>query len=137
MRRHLFARRIGRVSSRSDEPDSTLAPATLGDVLYGEPQPLVPEASWAELVQRVAERDAMALHALHERSHDVVFTLILRLTDDPALAQDLAQAVFIGIWREAHQYNAERDTVLGWIMKRARTTAMQRVRDASPDARPS
>jgi RNA polymerase sigma-70 factor (ECF subfamily) len=121
-----------------DNPDSALAPATLGDVLYGEHDgPLVPEASWAELMQRVAARDPMALCALHERTHEVVYTLIVRMTANPALAQELSLSVFIDIWREAHHYNAERDTVLGWIMKRARATALQRMRSAPTDARPS
>lgn len=129
------------VPDTHDDPDSALAPATLGDVLYGEcAGPLVTEASWAELVQRVVERDLSALHAmheLHERAHGVVYTLLLRLTGRAELAEELAEDVFIGIWREAHSYDAERDTVLGWIMKRARATALQRMRSASTDARPS
>ena len=55
-------------------------PAILGDVLYAKSKAPVLEQEWATLVQSVAAGDQLALHALYERAHRPVFTLILRIT---------------------------------------------------------
>jgi RNA polymerase sigma-70 factor, ECF subfamily len=61
--------------------DTQQAPATtLGDVLYAKSKVLVPEQEWTILVQSVAAGDQLALHALYERAHRIVFTLIMRIT---------------------------------------------------------
>jgi RNA polymerase sigma-70 factor, ECF subfamily len=54
--------------------------ATLGDVLYAKSKAPVPEQEWATLVQSIAAGDQLALHALYERAHRIVFTLIMRIT---------------------------------------------------------
>ncbi|HXJ47806.1 MAG TPA: hypothetical protein VNF91_01440, partial [Candidatus Acidoferrum sp.] len=57
------------------------APKTLGDVLYsGTSSDPVSEQEWFELVRAIAAGDQVALHALYERSHRLVFTLLMRLT---------------------------------------------------------
>jgi hypothetical protein len=58
------------------KPSST----TLGDVLYAKSKPPVAEQDWAALVQAIAGGDQLALHALYERAHRVVFTLMVRST---------------------------------------------------------
>lgn len=55
------------------------SPATLGDVLYAKSKAPVPEQDWAALVQSVAAGDHLALHALYERAHRMVFTLVIRI----------------------------------------------------------
>jgi len=56
------------------------APATLGGVLYAKSKASVPEQDWATLVQSIAAGDQLALHALYEMAHRIVFTLIMRIT---------------------------------------------------------
>jgi hypothetical protein len=63
------------------EPERERSPGTLGEVLYANPSgALVSEAEWLALVQSVAAGDQRALHALYERAHRVVFTLVMRIT---------------------------------------------------------
>jgi hypothetical protein len=52
-------------------------PATLGDVLYAKSNAPGSEQDWAALVQSVAAGDQLALHALYDRAHRIVFTLII------------------------------------------------------------
>lgn len=104
------------------------APATLGDVLYARPGPLVSEQDWAALVQSIAAGDQLALHALYERAHRVVFTLIVRITANPETAEELTIDVFHDVWRRASHYDAANGTVLGWIMNQARSRAIDRLR---------
>jgi RNA polymerase sigma-70 factor, ECF subfamily len=102
---------------------------TLGDVLYPDRgKPRVSEREWAELVQAVAAGDQLALHALYERSHRPVFTLIMRLTSNRETAEEVTLDVFHDVWRRASTYDGANGTVLGWIMNEARSRALDRLR---------
>lgn len=103
-------------------------PATLGDVLYASAKPPVPEQEWAALVQSIAAGDQLALHALYERAHRIVFTLVMRITANRETAEELTIDVFHDIWRRASGYDAASGTVLGWIMNQARSRAIDRLR---------
>ena len=108
--------------------DKGSQPATLGDVLYAKSRPAISEQDWATLVQSVAAGDQMALHALYERAHRLVFTLALRITANRETAEELTIDVFHDVWRRASSYDAANGTVLGWIMNQARSRAIDRVR---------
>jgi len=103
-------------------------PATLGDVLYADSKAPVPEQEWATLVQSIATGDQLALHALYERAHRLVFTLIFRITANRETAEELTVDVFHDVWQRASRYNAANGTVLGWIMNQARSRAIDRLR---------
>jgi RNA polymerase sigma-70 factor, ECF subfamily len=102
--------------------------ATLGDVLYAKGKAPVPEQDWATLVQSIAAGDQLALHALYERAHRLVFTLIMRITSNRDMAEELTIDVFHDVWRKASRYDAANGTVLGWIMNQARSRAIDRLR---------
>jgi RNA polymerase sigma-70 factor (ECF subfamily) len=105
------------------------APATLGDVLYPDrSRSLADEADWERLVRAVAAGDQLALHALYDRSHRVVFTVTMRITRNRETAEELTVDVFHDVWRRAHGYDPANGTVLGWIMNQARSRAIDRVR---------
>jgi Sigma-70 region 2 len=99
------------------------SPATLGDVLYARSKVPVPEQDWAALVQSIAAGDQLALHALYERAHRMVFTLIMRITANRETAEELTIDVFHDVWRRAPRYDAANGTVLGWIMNQARAAS--------------
>jgi RNA polymerase sigma-70 factor (ECF subfamily) len=104
------------------------SPATLGDVLYAKAKAPVPEQDWATLVQSIAAGNQLALHALYERAHRIVFTLVLRIAANRETAEELTIDVFHDVWRRASGYDAANGTVLGWIMNQARSRAIDRVR---------
>jgi RNA polymerase sigma-70 factor (ECF subfamily) len=103
-------------------------PATLGDVLYANSRAPVPEQEWAALVQSIAAGDQLALHALYERAHRIVFTLMMRITANRETAEELTVDVFHDVWRHASRYDAANGTVLGWLMNQARSRAIDRLR---------
>ena len=101
---------------------------TLGDVLYANPsQALIAEEDWVALVRSIAARNQLALHALYERTHRIVFTLIMRLVGNRLTAEELTLDVYEGIWRCAG-YDAKAGTVVGWVMNQARSVALARLR---------
>ena len=103
-------------------------PATLGDVLYAKSEAPVPEQDWAALVQSIAAGDELALHALYERAHRIVFTLAMRITANRETAEELTIDVFHDVWRRASGYDPANGTVLGWVMNQARSRAIDRLR---------
>jgi RNA polymerase sigma-70 factor (ECF subfamily) len=111
-----------------DEPGEG-APATLGDVLYaGLSSAPVSEQDWVGLVRAIAAGDQVALHGLYERSHRLVFTLIIRITASREIAEELTLQVFHDVWRRAYRYDPRAGTVLGWLMSLARSRALARLR---------
>jgi RNA polymerase sigma-70 factor (ECF subfamily) len=115
-------RRTGR-----DQRDSETR--TLGDLLYADAtKARVSEKYWIGLVRSIAGGDQQALHALYERSHRLVFTLTMRITNDQATAEELTVDVFYDVWRRAASYDVAGGSVLGWIMNQARSRAIDRLR---------
>jgi RNA polymerase sigma-70 factor (ECF subfamily) len=104
------------------------SPATLGDVLYAKSKAPAPEQEWVTLVQSIAAGDQLALHALYERAHRPVFTVIMRIAANRETAEELTVDVFHEVWRRAARYDAANGTVLGWIMNQARSRAIDRLR---------
>jgi RNA polymerase sigma-70 factor (ECF subfamily) len=105
------------------------SPATLGDVLYADKsRPRPAEQEWVALVRSVAGGDQLALHALYERSHRIVFTLIVRITANRETAEEVTLDVFHDVWRRASGYDPANGSVLGWIMNQARSRALDRLR---------
>jgi CheY-like chemotaxis protein len=73
-----------------DQADGS--PGTLGDLLYArKATPLVSEEEWVELVESIAGGDQGALNALYERTHRLVFTLTMRITQNRETAEELRQ----------------------------------------------
>jgi RNA polymerase sigma-70 factor, ECF subfamily len=108
--------------------DTQKPPATLGDVLYAKSKAPVREQDWVTLVESVAAGDQLALHALYERAHRPVFTLIMRITANREMAEEATVDVFHDVWQRAARYDAVNGTVLGWIMNQARSRAIDRLR---------
>jgi RNA polymerase sigma-70 factor, ECF subfamily len=112
-------------TTKSDREGTT----TLGDLLYADQsRPRVPEAEWLALVEAIAAGDQQALATLYERMHRLVFTLMLRIVQNTASAEELTVDVFHDVWRKAGTYDASGGTVVGWIMNQARSRALDRLR---------
>jgi RNA polymerase sigma-70 factor, ECF subfamily len=104
-------------------------PKTLGDLLYPDNATSpVAEREWVALVHSIAAGDQRALHALYERTHRIVFTLVIRITNNRETAEELTLDVFHDVWRRAGTYGPAGGTVVGWIMNQARSRAIDRVR---------
>jgi RNA polymerase sigma-70 factor (ECF subfamily) len=102
---------------------------TLGDLLYANNGAgHVSEQEWVLLVKSVAAGDQLALHSIYERTHRIVFTLALRITGHRETAEEVTLDVFHDVWRRAAAYDPAGGSVVGWIMNRARSRAIDRVR---------
>lgn len=101
----------------------------LGDLLYADGAKIPSaEKDWVALVQRVATGDQNALHALYERTHRIAFTLIVRIVNNRATAEEVTVDLYHDVWRRASTYDAASGSVVGWIMNQARSRAIDRLR---------
>ena len=115
--------------TRSRQDPGDRARRALGDLLYADKAKTpVSEKDWVGLVQSIAAGDQRALHALYERTHRIVFTLIVRITNNRETAEELTLDVFHDVWRRASTYDAAGGSVVGWIMNQARSRAIDRLR---------
>ncbi|MDX1993952.1 MAG: sigma-70 family RNA polymerase sigma factor [bacterium] len=82
----------------------------------------------AEIMQRIAARDQVALALLYDRYGTPVYSLALRILRQPVLAEEVAQDTFMKLWAQPHQWQAEKGTLKNWLLTIARYTAIDRLR---------
>src|SRR5712664_2145383 len=116
-------------ATRRDREQPESETKTLGDLLYANKANCpVSEKDWVRLVQAITAGDQLALHSLYERTHRIVFTLIVRITNNRETAEELTIDVFYDVWRRASAYDPAGGSVVGWIINQARSRAIDRLR---------
>ena len=89
-----------------------------------QPPPGQP-ATDADLVSRVAGGDASAFGELYRRRRGDVFRFALHMTGSRAVAEDVAQDVFLAVIRSAARYEPARASVAAWLCGMARNHIRQ------------
>src|SRR5215470_2113072 len=82
----------------------------------------------ASLVSRIAAGDRDAFGRFYDAFAGAAFGLIRRIVRDRSAAEEVLQDVFWQVWREAGQYDPQRGTPGAWLLTRARTRAIDRLR---------
>jgi len=106
-------------ASTRESPQETLGCLLHADNAKGG----VAEKNWVALVRSMARGDQRALHQLYERTHRLVFTLIMRITDNRQIAEELTLDTFHDVWQRAATHDVSSEPVVAWIMNRARSRA--------------
>jgi RNA polymerase sigma-70 factor (ECF subfamily) len=89
---------------------------------------LQPDASDADLLVLVAERDREAFEALYHRYVRSMYGLALRRLRDRQRAEDAVQETFAAVWRSAASYRPERGAAAPWLYAVARNAIIDRLR---------
>jgi RNA polymerase sigma-70 factor (ECF subfamily) len=82
----------------------------------------------SRLITRIAAGDRDAFSRFYDLLAPVAFGLIRRVLRDPEAAADVLQEVFWQVWREAPQYDPGRGSPEAWLVMRAKTRAIDRLR---------
>src|SRR6185312_4871377 len=80
------------------------------------------------VVALVARSDEQALAELYHRFGRLAYGLALRTLRDDALAQDAVQEAFLGVWRAAGRFTAERAKPSTWLLTLVHRRAVDLVR---------
>ena len=83
------------------------------------------------LVQRFQKKDLIAFEKLYDLYIDNIRGVINTIVRDGALAEELAQDVFVKAWRNSGSYNPSKGRFFTWILNIARNTAIDKVRSKS------
>lgn len=84
----------------------------------------------AALMLRVKQGDTAAFESLVERYKQPVLNLLTRMLRDPVEAEDLAQNVFVQVYRSAHRYEASA-RFSTWLFTIARNLCLNELRRRS------
>jgi RNA polymerase sigma-70 factor (ECF subfamily) len=88
----------------------------------------IPTEDAALLVARIAQGDRDAFGRFYDLFAGPAFGLIRRMLRDPAASEEVLQEVFWQVWREAGGYDPRRGSPVAWLLMRARTRAIDRLR---------
>jgi RNA polymerase sigma-70 factor (ECF subfamily) len=86
-----------------------------------------PDTSEA-LLLAVARADRDAFEKFYDRLSSVVYGTIRRVLRDPAQSEEVAQEVFVEIWRRATKFDPTRGGATTWVVTMAHRRAVDRVR---------
>jgi len=90
----------------------------------------VGSAPLEHLLAAVAQGDHEAFEAVYDRSAPQVYGLVRRVLRDAAQAEEVAQEVFLEVWRSAASFDASRGGAMTWLLTIAHRRAVDRVRSA-------
>jgi RNA polymerase sigma-70 factor (ECF subfamily) len=82
----------------------------------------------ADLIERVAAGDEAAFARLYDRFSPGLYSLVLKMTGEPAEAQDVLQEAFTHIWRKASTYDRRRSAAFTWAVMLTRNKCIDRLR---------
>jgi len=80
------------------------------------------------LMRRAGRGDQQAFAELYDHLSPLVHGVVLKVVRDPSQAEEVAQEVFVEIWRLAARYDGSRGAVKSWAATVAHRRAVDRVR---------
>jgi RNA polymerase sigma-70 factor (ECF subfamily) len=80
------------------------------------------------LLRRIAGGDRDAFGLFYDAYAPLAFGLIRRIVGNAAEAEEVLQEVFLELWGAAHSFDPSRGTPEAWVVTRARSRGIDRVR---------
>src|SRR5206468_3616525 len=81
-----------------------------------------------ELVLLLQQQSRQAFNYLYRQYSAVLYGVIYKVITDEQTSQDVLQDVFIKIWNNISQYNAQKGRLYTWMLNIARNAAIDKLR---------
>lgn len=98
-------------------------------------EPELPAAELATLIMRIAGGQQAALNELYDLTVAKVFGLARLILHNTADAEEVVCDTYAQVWDSAKRFEAERGTVLGWMLTICRSRALDLLRQRRSRAR--
>lgn len=82
----------------------------------------------AHTIRQIASGDRDAFARLYDAFSTPLYTLALRILEQPEDAQDLLQEVFLKLWHDSPSYDPSRGAPIAWAITITRNKAIDRIR---------
>ena len=86
------------------------------------------KCSLVQLFAKVQDGEQAAFAELHAQTRHRLQSVVYRVLGSVDLVEDVVQDSYLQVWRQRHQFQSERGSVLGWMSAIAHRRAVDRVR---------
>ena len=86
------------------------------------------QAELYDLLGKICSRDQAALGAFYDLTVGRVFGIVMRVTANRELAEEVTSDVYMQVWRNAESYQAGRSTPLSWLLVMAHSRSIDALR---------
>src|SRR5437879_10894389 len=93
------------------------------------------EATQAQLLRRVAARDAQALAAFYDQTAAPLYSVAVRILGDGSEAEEVIQDAFVQIWEKATTFDPMLGSAFHWALSIARHRSIDRLRARARQSR--
>lgn len=73
-------------------------------------------------------KDQLGLSLLYDKYSPALFGIILRITKDNGLAEELLQSSMLKVWNKIDTYNPDKSAFFTWLVTICRNTSLDKVR---------
>ena len=105
-----------------------LTPASEKRSVMRRPETDATHEALTGLLQSCSQGDRAAFRRLYDLTSHRVFGIVLSILRDRAVAEDIAQEVYVQIWRSSAENGTPTSNTLAWISAIARNKAIDRLR---------
>ena len=90
----------------------------------------------AELLRAVANKDRTAFEAFYNATTERALSLVLRITQQIEIAEEVVSDVYLQVWRQADRFDPSRGNAFAWLTIICRSRALDTLRknNTSPTA---
>ncbi len=81
-----------------------------------------------QVLNALRQGDTNALGIIYDRYGTAVYRLALKILTNPTEAEDLTQEVFLAFWRGVDKYDADRGTLIVFLLTITRSRALNRIK---------
>lgn len=84
----------------------------------------------SQIIAQLQRHDPDGLARAYDRYGRSIYALFVRITHDPAVAEDLVQELFLRLWNRSGAFDPDRGALGVWLLSIARNMAIDYVRSA-------
>ena len=81
-----------------------------------------------ELMQRIAQREQLALSDLYQRYGSMIYSLALRVLQNADLAEEITQDTILEVWHHPQKWDSTKGRLPSWLLTVTRYKSIDRLR---------